>query len=154
MKKVQDGIGDAISGMLDRSKKQIGYMNRVLYPLYQLRQVKRWQTEGQSEGHKWKPLNPKYKEYKLKKFAQYDGAGAKMMVATSRLYKDVVGSSGGNGHRKIIEGNKLIVSWTTPYAIYTEDIRPVNEWDPVQDKRMYANLVRWLMKNEFGSGGT
>lgn len=146
LKIITDGIGQQIKGYLDRSKFIDGYLNRTVYPEYQNRQRMRWQTENTSEGTQWKSLKPEYAERKKSIFASYEGSGTKMMIATGRLFKSVIGP--GKDHRKIVSNGRLTVSWTTPYAIYTEDVRPVNEWDPKQDKEMYDAAAVYLIKGE------
>lgn len=147
--KVQTGIEQTLKGYLDRSKLVAGYLDRVVYKTYQNRQNQRWMTQGASELSVWKPLNPFYAERKKTLFAAYDGGGTKMMIATGALRTAVVGP--GKGHRKVINGNRIEINWTTPYAVYTEEQRPVNVWDHKQDKQMYDDLAKYLMKGLISS---
>lgn len=144
MKELSGGLGDQIKKYLDRARLVDGYINRVIYPTYQRRQRKRYQTEGASEGVKWPALNAQYAAYKLKKFSSYPGGGRKMMIATGRMKDSVIGP--GADHRKIGPSRgRLEVYWTTPYAVYTEDVRPVNVWDKKQDQDMYRGAAEYIM---------
>ena len=146
LKITENNILQSLTEMMDRTNMAKGYINRVVYNTYKRRQRKRWMTQSESEAKKWEPLNPKYESYKKRKFASFPGSGTKMMIATQRLFNAVVGDNDKSEHRKIIEGKtKLIVGWTTPYAVYTEKVRPVSEWDPKQDKKMYDDFVKYLM---------
>lgn len=144
LKAIGDGISEQIKKYLDRARLIDGYINSQIYPTYKRRQNKRYQTENASEGTRWKPLNADYAKRKLTKFASYQGGGRKMMIATGRMKESVIGP--GADHRKIGPSKgRLEVYWTTPYAVYTEDIRPVNVWDKRQDQEMYDGAVKYIM---------
>lgn len=146
LKQIGNGIGEQIKGYLDRARLIDGYINRVIYPTYRHRQAKRYQTENASEGTKWAPLNPDYAKRKLTKFASYPDGGRKTMIATGRMKDSVIGP--GADHKKIGPSKgRLEVYWTTPYAVYTEDIRPVNVWDRRQDEEMYHGAVKSIMES-------
>lgn len=146
LKPIGDGIGEQIKKYLDRARLIDGYINRVIYPTYRRRQMKRYQTENASEGTRWAPLNPSYAKRKLTKFASYPGQGRKMMIATGRMKDSVIGP--GADHKKIGPSKgRLEVYWTTPYAVYTEQVRPVNVWDKRQDQEMYDGAVKYIMES-------
>lgn len=110
-----------------------GALARV-YPLYQKFQVERFQTENASEGASWPSLNPKYKEYKLKRYgggakrptkqdprsnwASWPGGGRKMLIGTGTLAGAVVGPSSSNpfnqtgisAHRVLFSQNTMTIS--------------------------------------------
>ena len=67
------------------------------------------------------------------------------MVATGRLKAAVTGDRSKKEHRKIVLDKKLQVNWTTPYAEYTEDVRPVNVWSEKLDARMYEGYVIYIL---------
>ena len=142
-----DNILRSLTEMMDRTKLGAGYLNRVVYNQYKRRQRKRWMTENVSEQQpKWAALTPAYESYKKKKWASYPGAGSKTMIRTQRLFNAVTGDNDKSEHRKIIIGKTRIeIGWTTPYAVFTEEMRPVNTWDPKQDKQMYDGFVKYLM---------
>ena len=144
LKTVDNTILKQLQSMMDRAKMAQGYLDRVVYKQYQNRQRKRFITQGNSEGTEWPSLNPKYAQQKLKRFASFPGGGRKMMIATGRLQQAVIGPGG--EHRKVSTNSRLIVSWTTPYAVYTEDVRPVNVWDEKQTKQMYEDFASYMMK--------
>jgi hypothetical protein len=134
--------------MVERFNKAPAYLNRVVYRTYQNRQRKRFQTMNVSEGQQWPELNPKYKEWKKKKFASAFGGGTKMMIRTGRLFAAVSGDAVSGvsfDHKKIVTRSKIEVLWSTPYYEYTEDVRPVNVWDKKQDAQMYADYAKYLM---------
>lgn len=137
------GIEDNIQGMLDRSKSMQSYLNRVVYKQYQNAQRKRWMTENASEGTRWSPLNPKYREYKKKKFAAFDGRGTKMLIATDRLYKSVIGP--GADHGKLVSDKRIEITWKTPYAVYVDEKRPFTEFGEQTMEQIYDGLAQFTM---------
>lgn len=98
--------GNVIKKMLARAKSLDGFLNRVAYPMLIRMQRERWGSENDGA---WKPLNAKYREYKLRKYASFPGAGANMMVATSQLYQAVTGDDL-KYHRKLVGSNQLTIS--------------------------------------------
>lgn len=141
---LMNGIQDQLEKMLDRSRSMQSYLNRVVYSQYQNAQRKRWITEGASEGSQWQSLNPKYAEIKKVRFAAFPGAGNKMLIATGRLQKSVIGP--GEDHRKIATDRDLTVSWTTPYAVYVSEVRP---FETLGDKTMsdiYEGAAKFIME--------
>ena len=122
------------------------FLNTNIYRQYQAYQKQRWETQGaseDSEGKEWKELNPKYKEYKLKKFAKYPGAGEKMLVATNRLVKSVIGPSA--DHRKIVEGYRLVIQTTTPYAEYVNQVRDFKKFSDQTMKNIRQDIEDFLV---------
>ena len=129
IKWVETGIQKNLTSMLDRGKETRAYLNRVVYPQYQKAQQKRWMTEGASEGQKWKPINPDYAEYKLRRYGGgtkyewiggqgegrpwkpdgkwpvFPGKGSKLLIATGRLVSSVIGP--------VASGNALFKSGGT-----------------------------------------
>lgn len=145
LKVLMGGITQDLSKILDRERLGAGYANRVIYKIYKNRQRTRFQTENESEGEKWKPLDADYEKKKRIKFAEFDGKGQNIMVATGRLKAAVTGDRSKKEHRKIVLDKKLQVNWTTPYAEYTEDVRPVNVWSEKLDARMYEGYVIYIL---------
>lgn len=154
---VMRGIEDNLQGMLDRSKAVQGYLNRNVYRQYQNAQRARWMSENDSEGAKWKALDPKYAARKKIKFASYPGAGSKMLIATSRLFSAVVGegsnSEGKSEHRKTATSKSLEIKWSTPYAVYVDDARPFSEFGDKTMQEIYDGLAKFLIENELRSLG-
>jgi hypothetical protein len=144
MKQVLSGIEDNLNGMLDRSKRMQAYMNRVVYKQYQNAQRSRWMSEGNSEGDPWKALNPKYKERKKIIFAAYEGQGTKMLIATGRLFKSVIGP--GADHKKIVTDKSIEVAWSTPYAVYVDEVRPFTEFGDKTMGEIYDGLAKFIME--------
>lgn len=144
LKQVMSGVENNLQGMLDRSKRMQAYLNRVVYKQYQNAQRQRWITEGASElGSKWKDLDPKYKERKKKIFATYDGRGTKMLIATGRLYKSVIGP--GADHAKVVTDKRLEVLWTTPYSVYVDEERDFTTFSDKTMEEIYDGLAQFTM---------
>jgi len=146
--KISSGVEKSFKGMINRARSQEAFLQRVIYPEYQNRQRKRWMSEGASEGQRWPALNTKYAASKLVRFASYAGAGTKMMIATGRLKDAVIGDGDQSEHRKIIQKQTLFVSWATPYAKWTEKVRPVNVWDKKQNDVMMKKARLYLLKGK------
>lgn len=137
-----DGIAKYLEGMADRTKLVKGWLNRVAYPKIIKAQRKRWMTEGASEGSKWKPLNPRYAKYKLKKFMDYPGSGRKMLVATGKLVDSMTGDST-TDHYKLVTDRSLEVGTKLSYARYVNEDRNFVELS----KETVDDLVKGL--NEY-----
>lgn len=102
IKKIQDKTEERLNGILSRAKSTQGAAARI-FPLYQQLQTKRFETENQSEGKRWTPLNTTYAKYKLKRYGGGDkrggkgrwtswpGGGRKMLIGTSTLAGAVIG---------------------------------------------------------------
>lgn len=127
LKQVSKGIEDKLDAMTNRAKSIQSYFARIAYPRYQRAQIDRWQTENESEGERWVPLNSIYKKSKLWRFAGYDYAGTKMLVATGQLLKSVVGP-GSAMHQAIFTNEQMVISTTVPYAGYVAFVRPFMEF--------------------------
>lgn len=100
-----------------------GFANRVLYRLYQQKQIKRWDTENESEGDNWKRLNPDYEAYKRRRYAKYPYSGKRIGVATGRLLKSVVGPH--EDHKKVRMGQGFLVLTSVPYAQRFDQTRSI-----------------------------
>lgn len=157
-----NGIEEKLNALASRSQNAKGYLNRVVYKQYQKAQKERWETEGESEGPKWKPLSTRpfiawwekdmnayyaaqeggYALYKKYKFASYPGRGQKMLVATNKLVKSVIGP--GDGHRKVVTKNKLLVATTVPYAKYVDEARSFTTWSKKTMNEIKSGLVGYL----------
>lgn len=108
---VQNGFQSWVKKVLDPNNIQ-GALARGVYPLYQQFQTQRFQTENASEGTAWVSLEPKYAQYKLKRYGggkkrpskkdprdqwqSWPGAGRKMLIGTGTLAGAVIGPSRGN----------------------------------------------------------
>ena len=126
------------------------WLNRYAYPQLLNVQLRRWQTEGASEGKKWAPLKPDYAKRKQTKFAAYPGGGRKMLIATARL----VGSMSKTGHpdhRKMVTGNRLQLSSTVPYGEYINEgtknmpARDITTLSDATVKKFANELLKYLL---------
>jgi len=117
LKVTSSGASMKLETMLDRGRAMQSFLDRNIYRIYQNAQRDRWMTENSSQsgnGQKWEPLDSAYATRKRRIYASYEGGGTKMLVATGKLYKAVVGP--GQGQRKIVTNSKLYISTTVPYA--------------------------------------
>jgi hypothetical protein len=140
-KSIQKGVEDRLKEMQRRAGLMDGFLNRVVYPAYQNAQAGRWLSENSTEGTPWKSLDPKYQEYKLKKYAKFPGSGHQMLIATQKLFESVVGKSRKN-HRKIVKRGSLRVYTTLPYAKYVDKERDFTEFG----QAFYDNIKRRWMR--------
>ena len=121
------------------------FFNRQFYPEYQEAQIKRWKTEGASQGDEWDSLNPIYKKYKLKAFAKFPYSGRRMMIAEGLLFPSVVGESGGY-HRKLISKDGIRIATVLDYALYVDDARSFSTWSKKQLKIWRDDLSDHIRK--------
>ena len=143
--KVEDGISKWAEKVLNRSSTAgiRAWLNRVAYPKLLQVQLKRWQTEGSSEGETWAALNPDYARSKLKRFAGFPGGGRKMLIATGRLVQSMTGQSGEG--RKIVTENKLELVTTVPYAVYVDEKRDITGLSEETVDELVDELISYLM---------
>lgn len=128
--------------MLDRSKAMQGYLNRIVYAQYQNAQRTRWMTENASEGpDKWEPLNERYKKWKIGYYSGFPGNGSKMLIATGKLYQDVV-----ERPNKLVSDKSLEISWTTEYAPDVDMVRPFSVFGQETMNEIYSGLGEFIMK--------
>lgn len=127
---LENRVQKRLDGMLDRAKSMKAFLNTKVYTIYKLKQVQRWQTEGSSEGSGWHALSSGYAEYKRRRYAKYPYGGSRMLIATGRLFKAVVGPS--QDHRKVVTNTMLSIGIATGgkfyYPIYVNDVRPFDVW--------------------------
>lgn len=127
--KMEGKILKRMDAMIEKGKSPRAFLERVVYPSYLRAQMKRWMSEGRSDGvgsmPAWAPLSTVYKKAKLKRWAAAPGAGTKMLIAGGKLYQAVLDE--GPGHRKIVSEKSLIVGIDpaeVPYAKYVNAKRP------------------------------
>jgi len=140
-----NGVSLALTALIDRGRSMQSFLNRNIYRIYQNAQRTRWMTENESEGGRWKGLNAKYERYKRKRFASYEGAGTKMLIATNRLYKSVIGP--GNGQRKIVTNSSMVISTNVGYAKYVDDARSFSTWGPEFRAKIKQSIGDFIMYN-------
>ena len=142
---VTDGISQVFKGMLQREKALQSYLNRNVLEQYRNIQRKRWMTENLSEsGIKWTRLNVNYAKRKRKIYAAYEGSGTKMLVATGKLYKSVIGP--GEGFRKIVTPRSLYLATTVEYAPHVNDARSFTEYSPASIREIRLSVARFIFK--------
>lgn len=118
-------IEKRLDEMIANSKNIRALANTALVDIYQRAQSQRWQTENQSEGQNWLPINATYRERKKVLFKDYPGAGTKTLVATNKLVNAATGR--GNGFLKMVTNKTLVLGVDdsyVPYAKYVAEVRP------------------------------
>lgn len=145
MRVVENGIGDWFQRSIAKSEGSSvrGWLNRVAYPEIINAQLRRWQSEGASEGEKWQALNPAYARSKLKRFADYPGGGRKMLIATGRLVDSMTGRS--EEGRKIVQETKLTIVSTVPYGEYVDEVRDITSLSEKTVDRLIDSLIAYLV---------
>jgi len=144
--KIENGILDYLNELMDRasSGKVKGYLNRVVYKQIIEAQQKRWMTEGASEGKQWIPLNPEYRQRKLKKFASYQGGGRKMLIATNRLVDSMTGKSN-QDHFKLVTERRIEVGSLVEYARYVDEKRDITTFGDKTINEILKGLNDYLV---------
>ena len=123
---VSKGITDKLNGMIDRTKSMQSFLETYIYRMYQNAENERWLTENQSEGPQWDQVGDNYAKWKRKKFAAYEGAGTKLLIATGTMYHAVVGPA--QGQLKLVTNTKLYISTDVPYAGEVNKLRNFSRW--------------------------
>lgn len=145
--------------MLDRAKLVDGWLNRVAYRELLRVQKERWASEGSSEGVPWAPIQSRTRQYKLKRYRDYPGAGRKALIATGRLAFSMTldGSLKSDkaqqqDHYKMVSGQRLEMGSFVPYARYMEENgRDVTSLSKETVKGLADNLRNYLFTGTFGS---
>lgn len=142
--KISGGISKSIESMLTREKKMQGWLNTVAYKTYQNAQRKRWMSENDSEGLRWKPINALYRQQKLKRFASFPGGGRKTMIATDRLRQSVVGPS--PDHRKLTTTKSITILTSVPYANEVDKERTFTTFSDKFKEDLIGKAMAYLAK--------
>ena len=140
-----DGAIAQLRAMLDRGKLARGWLNRVAYPMVIRIQRYRWETENISEGGQWAALNPDYAKRKLTKFADYPGAGRKMLIATGRLIEGMTGENPSD-HYKVVTDTSLEVGTTVSYAKYVDEKRTITRLSSKTVQSLKESLRDYIMR--------
>jgi len=143
---VKEGVTRQLEGYLKRANAIEGYFNRVVVEQYRNIQRQRWMTENASEGQMWEPLSPKYAKAKKSRFASYEGAGTKMLIATGKLKKSVIGP--GEGFRKVTTPRSLTISTSVEYATHVNEDRSFTTYSEKSLNEIRRGVARFLFKNE------
>lgn len=126
IKSVNNSIQKKLQQMVEQTRQTRAFLERVVYPSYLKAQMKRWMSEGRSDGvgalQAWKPLSSRYSAWKKVRYASAPGGGTKMLIATMRLFNAVTGK--GEGHKKLISDKSIIIGVDVPYAKYVNASRP------------------------------
>ena len=141
---VKDGINQYLRGVRQRRSALQGYLNRNVLEQYRNAQRKRWMTENASEGTVWTRLNPGYASRKKKQFAAYEGRGTKMLIATNKLFKSVIGP--GNGFRKVTTPKTLTLSTSVEYAKHVDEARSFTGFGAKTMSEIYGGIAKFIFK--------
>lgn len=154
-KVTKDGIRKQLEAMVARGKSPSAFMQRVTLNQYKKAQVARWETEGASEDVTWEPLTSiSYKAYKRRRYASYDGAGNKLMIATGGLYQAATGR--GQGMYKLITDTSFVVGIdlnaanpegkSLGYAAYAAEKRPIMEFSDATLDKWRSDIANYIFK--------
>jgi hypothetical protein len=132
-----------ISQMRDRANLAAGYLNRVVYPQILQLQLNRWRTEGASETGQWAPINPKYAQYKIRKFAAYPGGGRHLLIATGRLVDSMTKPSS-RDHFKLVTNSRLEVGTKVDYASFVDEKRAIASLSKSTRDEFVRGFVRYV----------
>lgn len=149
---LEDGIQQRLRGMLSRTDTIQSYLNRNLLRQFQQAQMKRWMTENDSEGGKWKPLTPKYAKYKRRKFSSAPGGGNALMVATGRLASGAQARDSSYFY-KIVTNSSFTLGINLsalPYAAYPGRTRPYMQFSKETLRQFKQGILDYLAHGEGG----
>jgi len=145
MSKLSNDISRRLDGMTVRSQAGLqAYLARNVYKQYQKAQMKRWQTQGSSGTGQWAELSEAYAATKRVKFASYPGHGVTLLVATNRLQKSVIGTSG--EHRLMVAERSIRIATVVPYAEYVNDARQFEKLGEKTTREILNGIKRFLAK--------
>jgi hypothetical protein len=156
MKLIKNDLEKKLQEMVQKSGKAAAAR---AYPLYQKLQTERFKTENASQGAKWKPLSPLYKEYKEKKMARYPGGGRKTLIATSTLAGAVIGKGapfyGTDKHVALFKNYSMQISVKTggknaagkpfDYPDYVAKDRPFMTFDEKSMELMKDTIMKFIV---------
>jgi len=154
IKSISGNIQKGLEDMIQKTKSMTRwFLETQVYPTYLRAQMKRWMTEGRSDGFgsldQWAPLNARYAAIKKVRWAAYPGGGTKMLIASKYLYNAVVGE--GPGHKKIVGDRSIIVGVDVPYAKYVNAKRPFFIFSDEMLKGIRDKYKKFI--SERGGGG-
>lgn len=148
IRSMSSGIENMLDGMVKRANMVPGYLNRVVYRQYQNAQRERWTSENASQdftGGIWDRLSIPYQEYKFREFYDYPGAGSKILIATNRLQKSVIGPS--PEHQKIVTDRAIKIFTTVPYASYVDEKRTFTKFSQIFYRDVFKGLKDYLARD-------
>lgn len=120
LKSIDQAVTKNLQAKLKRARLITGFLNRVIYPMYQNAQRLRWVSQNTSEGTQWAELTSKsYIARKAIMFASFPGGGKELMIASGTLFASVTGDDL-TYHKKIIQGNSMQIYTSVPYAPYAD----------------------------------
>lgn len=135
-----------LRSMIARGKSSRTFLQKHAYPAYLGAQRKRFQTENKSQSQQWAALNPKYAAYKVNKYASAPGGGRKIMIATGKLYKSIIGE--GDGHFKLITDKEMVVGTSIPYATFPARTRSIMKFNPDFIRRLKEQWSQYLISGK------
>lgn len=145
---VNVSVQNSLQGMILRGRSPSSYFNRVLLQEFKDAQNARFQTENASQGSKWAPLNPQYKKYKEKKYAEFPGSGRALMVRTGALSKGALAMDSSYYYKAITDRSFVIGinKGEVPYATYAGVARPYMAFSKETITEWRTNLVKYIGK--------
>lgn len=135
-----------LAGWIDRARSTEDYIRRVVLEQYRAIQRARWMSENATEGTKWDNLSSDYAKRKKSLYRAYPGAGSRMMIATGRLYKSVIGP--GEGFREVITPRSITLSSSVEYAKYADESRTFSTYRPETIAKIRQGFKDFVIKNK------
>lgn len=148
--KKSDNVEKGLKAMVERAKTMTAVLNGPVYRAYQAAQMKRWETQGRSEGSRngWADNKEPYRTEKRSRFAAFPGEGSHVMVATSRLANAAIGRDS-SGFTKIATDSKLIIRINLsvlPYAAYPAEERPFMAFGTDSVTAFRGIITKYIMR--------
>lgn len=131
------------------------WAQRNALPKYKNKQKRRWITENDSEGHRWKELSTPWVEHKIrmrKKNPDAFPGGKKKLVYTGTLFKAVTLQDLTFG-RHLATRRQFYVATTLPYAKYVNEARPFSIWSEATVKEFRDEFRDTLQRHLKKLGG-
>lgn len=141
----QQGISEYLKSLTMRAASLQSFLNNNVVKQYQNIQRKRWITENNSETGQWAPVSTDYAKAKKRRFASYPGRGTKLLIATGKLQKSVIGP--GDGFRKVTTPRSLTISTSVEYAPYVDKERSFSTYGRESIAELKGMIKDFVFKN-------
>lgn len=149
---VEDNITNNLKAMVNRANSVSSYLNRNLFRQYQKMQIKRFETENQSETGQWQPITPVYAARKRKNAKKHGwpGGGNVIMIASGKL-KDGATAKDSALYTKMVTNTSFTISVNTatiPYAMYPGKQRPYMEFSSETEDYFMFGLTEFITEGK------
>lgn len=173
LKTIHSGFDEWFTACTERLDLVSGYLNRIVKQDYLISQQNRFDTNNAGpdfEGGAWASLDPKYAEYKRKRYAAFPGSGTQTNVRQSNLLSSLLltntyypnpeprkiraGRKGKKSAGQLAAGSLVTVDTTSihiytlvPYAKYVDEDhakRTFTQWSQVFWDRINRGIMNYL----------